>query len=42
MAAEGALEGRIFDAPFIDIGLPASLEAAQTFVPAILGGRRSP
>ncbi len=41
LAAEGGLEGRIFDAPFIDIGLPASLQAAQTFVPAVLGGRKS-
>ncbi len=39
LADEGGLEGRIFDAPFIDIGIPASLQAAQTFVPAVLGGR---
>ena len=36
LAAEGRLQGRVFDAPFIDIGLPASLELAQTFVPAAL------
>ena len=40
LAVEGGLEGRIFDASFIDIGLPASLRAAQTFVPAVLGGRK--
>ena len=41
LAAEGRLQGRIFDAPFIDIGLPASLRDAQTFVPAALAGSRA-
>ena len=41
LAAEGRLQGRIFNAPFIDIGLPASLEVAQTFVPAALQASRA-
>ncbi len=41
LAAEGRLHGRVFDAPFIDIGLPASLKAAQTFVPAALHADRA-
>ena len=36
LASEGRLEGRVFDAPFIDIGLPASLAKAQAYVPAVL------
>ncbi len=36
LAAAGRLEGRIFEAPFIDIGIPASLQAAQTIVPIAL------
>lgn len=36
LAAEQRLEGRRFDAPFIDIGLPHSLAEAQTLVPAAL------
>ena len=40
LAAEGRLEGRVFDAPFIDIGLPASLDLAQSFVPAALQAER--
>lgn len=33
LAVEGRLAGRVFEAPFIDIGVPASLEAAQVVVP---------
>ena len=36
LASEGRLEGRVFDAPFIDIGVPASLAEAQAYVPAAL------
>ncbi len=36
LAAEGGLEGRVFEAPFIDIGVPASLAEAQGVVPAAL------
>ncbi len=36
LAEQGRLEGRIFEAPFIDIGVPASLQAAQTIVPEAL------
>ena len=36
LASEGRLEGRVFDAPFIDIGVPASLAEAQAYVPAVL------
>ena len=35
LAAEGKLEGKIYQRPFIDIGIPASLAEAQTFVPAM-------
>ena len=36
LASHGRLEGRVFDAPFIDIGVPASLAEAQAYVPAAL------
>ena len=36
LAGEGWLQGRVFDAPFIDIGVPASLDAAQSMVPEAL------
>ncbi len=36
LATEGLLEGRIFEGPFIDIGLPGDYERAQSLVPGIL------
>jgi NDP-sugar pyrophosphorylase family protein len=36
LVAAGRVQGRIYDAPFIDIGLPESLALAQTYVPAAL------
>jgi NDP-sugar pyrophosphorylase family protein len=38
LAAKGRLDGRVFDAPFIDIGLPSTLAQAQTYVPTVLAG----
>jgi D-glycero-alpha-D-manno-heptose 1-phosphate guanylyltransferase len=37
LAAAGRLAGRVYEAPFIDIGVPAALALAQTYVPEILG-----
>lgn len=37
LAKQERLEGRVFEAPFIDIGLPSSLQEAQAYVPAVLG-----
>lgn len=36
LAAVGRLKGRIFDRPFIDIGVPDDFTRAQTYVPSIL------
>jgi D-glycero-D-manno-heptose 1,7-bisphosphate phosphatase len=33
LAAEGRLHGQVFEGPFIDIGVPASLAAAERLVP---------
>jgi D-glycero-D-manno-heptose 1,7-bisphosphate phosphatase len=33
LAAAGRLAGAVYDGPFIDIGVPDSLDAAQSFVP---------
>ena len=38
LAEAGRLQGRVYDAPFIDIGVPDALALAQTFVPQALGG----
>ena len=35
LAAEGLLDGRVFDGPFIDIGIPEDFERAGHLVPAI-------
>lgn len=35
LAAEGRLEGRVYDRPFIDIGVPSSFSEAQSFVPSV-------
>ncbi|MGF1475452.1 MAG: sugar phosphate nucleotidyltransferase [Geminicoccaceae bacterium] len=35
LAATGRLRGHVYDAPFIDIGVPEDLEKAQTFLPEI-------
>ncbi len=40
LAAAGRLEGRRFEAPFIDIGLPEALAQAQTVVPAAVEALR--
>lgn len=40
LAREGRLSGRAFDRPFIDIGVPEDFARAQTFLPALLDGRR--
>jgi len=40
LAAEGQLRGRVFDAPFIDIGTPQDFTRGQSFVPQLLQGRR--
>jgi NDP-sugar pyrophosphorylase family protein len=40
LAGEGLLRGRVFDAPFIDIGTPADFARGQSFVPQLLQGRR--
>jgi NDP-sugar pyrophosphorylase family protein len=40
LAAEGLLRGRVFDAPFIDIGTPEDFARGQSFVPELLQGRR--
>lgn len=37
LVSAGRVEGRIYDAPFIDIGVPESLALAQTYVPRALG-----
>jgi NDP-sugar pyrophosphorylase family protein len=39
LATAGRLEGRVYDAPFIDIGVPESLAAAQQVVPQALNQR---
>jgi len=36
MAQEGVLRGRVYDRPFIDIGVPEDFDRAQTAVPAML------
>lgn len=36
LAREGLVEGRVVEAPFIDIGIPEDFERAQTLVPSIL------
>lgn len=36
LVAAGRVEGRVYDAPFIDIGVPESLALAQTYVPEAL------
>jgi D-glycero-D-manno-heptose 1,7-bisphosphate phosphatase len=36
LVAAGRVQGRVYDAPFIDIGVPESLALAQTYVPAAL------
>ena len=38
LVAAGRVGGRIYDAPFIDIGIPESLALAQTYVPEALKG----
>lgn len=35
LATEGRLEGRVYDRPFIDIGVPSSFSEAQSFVPSV-------
>ena len=35
LVAEGRLEGKVYDRPFIDIGVPASFSQAQSFVPSV-------
>lgn len=35
LAVEGHLEGRVYDRPFIDIGVPDSFSEAQSFVPSV-------
>jgi D-glycero-D-manno-heptose 1,7-bisphosphate phosphatase len=39
LAAEGLLRGKVFAAPFIDIGTPEDFARAQTYVPKVLLGR---
>ena len=36
LAACGLVSGRVYDAPFIDIGIPQDYRRAQTFVPTLL------
>jgi D-glycero-D-manno-heptose 1,7-bisphosphate phosphatase len=36
LAAEGRMRGALYDAPFIDIGVPEDLERAQTEIPAMV------
>lgn len=36
-ARQGRLAGRVYDRPFIDIGVPEDLARAQSFVPALFG-----
>jgi NDP-sugar pyrophosphorylase family protein len=36
LVSAGRVQGRVYDAPFIDIGVPASLALAQTYVPEAL------
>jgi D-glycero-D-manno-heptose 1,7-bisphosphate phosphatase len=39
LAADGALEGEVFDGAFIDIGIPADLACAEHVIPAESAGR---
>jgi len=36
LAASGRMRGALYDAPFIDIGIPADLDRAQTEIPAMV------
>jgi histidinol-phosphate phosphatase family protein len=35
LVAQGALEGRVYERPFIDIGVPSAFSEAQSFVPSV-------
>lgn len=41
LARQGLLGGRVYDRAFIDIGIPADFNKAQTFVPGLLAERHS-
>ena len=36
LAKAGVLEGRIFDAPFLDIGTPEDFDRAESFMRSVL------